>query len=62
MYWEAGEVVADVMVLPLSEVPSGGYRLAVGVYDAITGERLPDDAGDLTVLSDALILQAVTIP
>ena len=39
-WWEADEVVSDEMILSLSDVPSGRYRLAVGVYDAESGERL----------------------
>jgi hypothetical protein len=38
--WEMGEVVRDVIVVPLEGVPPGSYRLAVGVYDPATGERL----------------------
>jgi hypothetical protein len=39
-WWEAGEVVSDEILLPLKEVPPGQYQLAVGVYDAESGERL----------------------
>ena len=39
-WWEAGEVVSDQIVIPLEEVPAGQYGLAVGVYDADTGDRL----------------------
>jgi len=40
-WWEAGEVVSDVIPLSLTGVPPGTYRLAVGVYDPKTGARLP---------------------
>jgi hypothetical protein len=39
--WQAGEVIADRLTVPVgSEVPTGRYRLAVGLYDEGTGERL----------------------
>jgi hypothetical protein len=60
IWWEAGEVVSDEIVLPLDGVASGEYRLVVGVYDSVTGERLPvGDVEGLVVSSDALILQEV---
>ncbi|MFL7793914.1 MAG: hypothetical protein AB8I69_17350, partial [Anaerolineae bacterium] len=39
-WWEAEEVVSDKVVLSLEGVSAGTYSLAVGVYDAETGERL----------------------
>jgi hypothetical protein len=39
--WKVGEVLADRYALPLSpDIPAGTYRLAIGMYDADTGERL----------------------
>jgi hypothetical protein len=39
--WQAGEVIADRLTVPVgAEVPAGRYRLAVGLYDGETGERL----------------------
>jgi hypothetical protein len=38
-WWEEEEVVSDQIVVPLEGIPSGTYSLAVGVYDADTGER-----------------------
>lgn len=40
-WWEQGEVVADTVSLSLAEVPSGEYVLSLGLYDLVTGERLP---------------------
>jgi hypothetical protein len=47
-WWESGEIVSDKIPLSLEEVPPGQYRLAVGVYDAESGERLAaiDAAGE----------------
>jgi hypothetical protein len=60
MMWQAEEVVSDAVRLPLSGVPAGRYRLAVGVYDPDTGERLP--ARSAGASSDVLILQEIVLP
>ena len=39
--WVEGEVVSDSITLDLAEVPPGRYRLAVGLYDPQTLDRLP---------------------
>ena len=39
--WDAGEIVADEIVLPLPEtLPAGVYNLVIGLYDFYTGVRL----------------------
>jgi hypothetical protein len=38
--WGEKEVVSDKIVLPIGDVPSGDYRVLVGVYSPETGERL----------------------
>lgn len=43
-WWEAGEVVSDEISLPLTDVPSGIYRLYIGVYSD-DGGRLPVSLG-----------------
>jgi hypothetical protein len=43
-WWEAGEVVSDEIVLSLTDVPEGIYRLYIGVYGA-DGGRLPVSLG-----------------
>jgi signal recognition particle subunit SEC65 len=40
-WWEKGEVVSDEIVLAVSDVPSGVYHLAIGVYHPETDTRLP---------------------
>ena len=57
-WWETGEVVSDEVVVSLEEAAPGTYRMAVGVYDADTGERLAisDQPSDLTVDGDRLLL------
>jgi hypothetical protein len=59
-WWERGEVVEDTILLSLSGVPPGRYRLVLGLYDQGTrerlpaysadGERYPDDALPLTTV------------
>jgi hypothetical protein len=44
--WSAGEIVRDQIVLPLQDVPSGSYLLMLGLYDAVSGERLAPVSGD----------------
>ncbi len=40
--WAPGQVVIDEVVLPvLADAPSGTYRIVVGLYNAVSGERLP---------------------
>ncbi|MBI5955654.1 MAG: hypothetical protein HY871_01515, partial [Chloroflexi bacterium] len=45
--WDDGEVVADQVELRLPPaLPRGQYRLAVGLYDGQTMERLQVPGGD----------------
>ena len=40
-FWSAGDIVPETRRLSLpADLPSGEYRLAIGMYDAATGERL----------------------
>jgi hypothetical protein len=59
-WWEAAEIVEDLIELPLDSVPHGDYTLEVGVYDQDTGIRLEayseDDEQDL---GDSLSLTQV---
>jgi len=55
--WVEGEVVSDSIVLSLAGVPPGHYRLAVGVYEPETVERLPAvDATGLPVPDNRVVL------
>jgi hypothetical protein len=56
-WWKAGEVVSDGIQLSLTDVPTGTYMLAVGVYDPDTGNRLPAmNASDERVPDDRILL------
>ncbi len=40
--WDAGERVLDELSIPIPpDAPAGPFRIAIGVYDANTGQRLP---------------------
>ena len=39
--WQPGEIVRDVVKIPLDSIPEGPYRVIVGLYDELSGERLP---------------------
>lgn len=62
--WAPGEVVSDDITLPLAGVPPGRYRLALGLYDAATGQRLPAlDANGVPHPADRVILaEEVQVP
>jgi hypothetical protein len=44
--WQPGEEIVDRYGIPLSaDLPSGLYTIAVGLYDPVSGQRLPVSAG-----------------
>jgi len=43
--WQAGEYIEDRYVLRTEGVPAGAYRIALGMYDGATGERLAVKVG-----------------
>ncbi len=63
-HWKAGEAIADQTTISLAGLPPGEYRLAVGLYDAGTGKRLPASEPDserypdaYPILTDALSIK-----
>ncbi len=60
--WQAGQWIEDEAILSFAGLPPGFYRLAIGLYDPATGERLPVLAGDTAVPDAYFILpQPITI-
>ncbi len=62
--WQADEMVSDLIELPLWNLPPGEYRIAVGLTDPDTGERLPafDEQGRPLpdrryIFSDTIIME-----
>ena len=57
-WWEEGEIVSDLLELPLVEMASGTYELTIGVYDPDSLERLPvRQFADGPLIGDALVLE-----
>jgi hypothetical protein len=62
--WVAGEVVSEQILLDLSKVPPGRYRLGVGMVDAKGPDRVPVvDARGAALPGGRLVLEPiVTVP
>ena len=64
--WAAGEVVSDPMTLSLADIPSGRYRLGVGLYWQ-EGDRYPrlpavDANGELIPAGRLVLPIEITVP
>ncbi|MBC7813699.1 MAG: glycosyltransferase family 39 protein [Burkholderiales bacterium] len=62
--WDAPDetIISQAFTLALpSDLPDGDYRLLVGLYDYLTGERLPVSSDLLDSLGDALILGGIDV-
>ena len=55
--WPVGEIVDDPHPVPLpGDMPAGEYRIALGVYDAQTSDRLPAFGPDGEPVANAAVL------
>lgn len=63
-WWAKGEIVSDAISLPLVNVPTGQYRLAVGVYEPLTSDRLEaiDGTGSPLPANRLLLERQIEIP
>jgi hypothetical protein len=57
--WIADEVITETLTIPLTAVPPGEYRLAIGLYDTagrlpVSGTRAIDAAHQRVILSDTI--------
>ena len=62
--WWSGQIVDDDYAIQIPEdAPAGEYRIAVGMYDWQTGERLPlrDDAGAPMSNGQVFLEQSITV-
>jgi 4-amino-4-deoxy-L-arabinose transferase-like glycosyltransferase len=60
--WQPGELVVDRADLALPALPPGAYRVALGLYDAASGARLPVTGTDgIDVADGALTLMTIEV-
>lgn len=52
--WSAGEIIVDAHPLDFSQLPCGGYDFLIGLYDPMTGERLPAFQNELLLPNHAV--------
>ncbi len=51
--WQAGDIIAQIHPVTIAaETPPGSYQAIVGIYDRLSGDRLPVLAGDGEVMGD----------
>jgi hypothetical protein len=58
--WLPGEIIRDTYTLP-DDLPPGTYEVAVGIFDARTGERYPVQSDTLIVDDNRLLIGEITI-
>ena len=60
--WDAGEVIADLHTLSLApDLPAGEYKIAIGLYDPETGQRVPIVDEDGQVSGDNVIISGLLV-
>ena len=60
--WDAGEVIADLRTLSLApDLPAGEYKIAIGLYDPETGQRVPIVDEDGQVSGDHVIISRLAL-
>ncbi len=61
--WLPGEIIADPHILNFSAAPSpGAYRLIAGLYNPLTGQRLPVVNEQGQTIADAILVAELTLP
>lgn len=60
--WRGAEVIVDEYAIPIApDAPPGTYRIEVGLYDPITGQRLPVLGPDGAPAADHVVLAEIGI-
>ena len=60
--WDAGEFIADLHTLSIApDLPAGEYRVAIGLYDPHTGQRLQILDGDGTPTGDFVTITGMVV-
>lgn len=61
--WLPQEIITDAHTLSLPpDLAPGGYRLIAGLYNPVTGERMPLLGDQDQVIADAIFVAEVTLP
>jgi hypothetical protein len=61
--WQAGDIIHDIHTIPLdTPLPPGSYRLATGLYDPVSGERLPVATNQSPLPDNIFTLQQLNLP
>ncbi len=60
--WHKDEVVSDLVTLDTHGLPAGTYTLSMGLYDAVSQERLPLRLPDGSLVPDATLQREVCLP
>ena len=61
--WLPQEIITDAHTLGLPpDLPPGNYHLIAGLYNPVTGERLPRLDDQAQVIADAIFVAEVTLP
>jgi hypothetical protein len=61
--WQEGDIIHDIHIIPLdAPLPAGTYRLAAGLYDPASGERLSATANQSPLPDNVFTFQQLTIP
>ena len=59
--WAPGQVIVDELVLPVdADAPPGAYQIAVGMYDAASGDHLPVSSSSGRTLGEDQFILPVT--
>ena len=60
--WDAGESIADLHTLSIApDLPAGEYRVAIGLYDPQTGQRLSVVDEDGSILTDHVTISGLIV-
>lgn len=60
--WRGAEVIVDEYTIPVAaDAPPGVYRIEIGLYDPVTGERVPVLGADGMPVADHVIVTEVEI-
>jgi len=60
-WWEADELVIDEIPLSLKNLPPNTYRLMVGLYDRVTGQRMDVQIAEADILDNAVLLDLLIL-